>query len=570
MKIDYRQFSREKTKVLIVNDQYSAGLLIKKIIDHSSKLECIGLVNNSKRVLFEIAAYQPDVVILDLEMPDMNAIELIASINSNFSEIDTLILSCRQEEELIHLATNSGAKGYLNKNCHAQKIIDTITSISQGYTQLSQKNLTSNLTNSTEKISTDDQLWSFTTRQNIEALPKISLRILLYFLIGSVVVSIPWLVFSKFEEISQSTGKLEPLSKVVTLDSPVSGKIQSVQVSSGEKVKVGQPLLKLDSQLSLYELNLQKHRLKNQQQKLNNLKIRSNQFQQSILYLSSQSQADQAQIEAKITQSETLVDIKTSQLNQAQINLQSAKEKLQRYQKAPEAFSQELLANTEQAVNQENQNIIQAKAEISGSRFAYTENVEAKKSLFAANNLKVNQARKELNINKIDILSIEGDIKQTQDLINSLNHQIKSQTLTAPIDGIVFDLTVNKPGSVVDRGESLIAIAPEHTPTVFRGSIKSTNVKGLIKVGMPVKIKLDSFPWRQFGLLSGKVSWISPNSQPSKNNLEGEFYQLEIQLDASNKLIRQNYLTYGQTGTFQIVTKKSSFIDILLNNSLPH
>jgi multidrug efflux pump subunit AcrA (membrane-fusion protein) len=98
------------------------------------------------------------------------------------------------------------------------------------------------------------EIWSGATTENIESLPRASLRLLLYVLLGAVVITIPWLFLAQFEQIAKIQGKIEPHPIATIVDAPVSGKIRSVEIRSGKKVKVNQTLLRLDSKLTLIEL----------------------------------------------------------------------------------------------------------------------------------------------------------------------------------------------------------------------------------------------------------------------------------------------------------------------------
>lgn len=111
-----------------------------------------------------------------------------------------------------------------------------------------------------------------------------------------------------------------------------------------------------------------------------------------------------------------------------------------------------------------------------------------------------------------------------------------------------------KPGAVVNVGEPLVSVAQEQSSLVFRGSVKSRD-SGFLRVGLPAKIKLDAFPWREFGTVVGKIIWIAPSSRITSD--QEEVFDVEIQVNPEFKA----HLTYGQTGTAEIVTRVRSVID---------
>jgi HlyD family secretion protein len=85
---------------------------------------------------------------------------------------------------------------------------------------------------------------------------------------------------------------------------------------------------------------------------------------------------------------------------------------------------------------------------------------------------------------------------------------------------------------------------------------------------MPVKIKFDAFPFQEYGIVSGKINWISPNSKIQENTpSRTENYDLDIAIEhpyieVSNKQI---YLTPGQTANAEVIIRQRRIIDFILD-----
>lgn len=407
----------------------------------------------------------------------------------------------------------------------------------------------------------EEELWALATRENIESLPKVSLRILLYALLGSLALSISWLSFAQFEEIASVIGQLEPKSKVTVIDSPIAGKVKSIKIQPGKTVKVNQILLSLDSQLTLIEQQQQQIKLKIQQEKLKRAKLSK---QRSIELLQAaitdQFKGEKAEKQAQIEQTQTLIKTKISELTEAKINLAAASGQWQRYQKAElqGVLSQDLLAIARQRLGQERQNVIQAKTALAEAQSLYVEKISSQKTLINGQKIKVLEAQEQIKQLNVEILTLKADIQQNQSLLKSLNYQIKSDTITSPIEGVILEQSINTLGKVVAQGEALVTIAPKRSPIIFRGYVK-TKDSGFLKLGMPAKIKLDAFPWREFGVIVGKVIWISPDSESDDNNQK--FYKIEIEFKQDNQL--KSNLTLGQTGKAEIIVRKKNIINLL-------
>jgi DNA-binding NarL/FixJ family response regulator len=123
-------------RILIVDDQNFIRKTIQMYLEYESDLEIIGYAENGTTALKQIEELTPDIVILDLEMPDMDGLTTIQMIRDRFSQTKILVLSSHDERENINRAIEAGAKGYLIKGTPARELANAVRSISQGYFQL--------------------------------------------------------------------------------------------------------------------------------------------------------------------------------------------------------------------------------------------------------------------------------------------------------------------------------------------------------------------------------------------------------------------------------------------------
>jgi HlyD family secretion protein len=631
----------QEIKILLVDDQSFARRFISKQIETVNHLRIIGMAGNGQEAIAMVESLQPDVVLIDLEMPEMDGVTAIEIIVERFPGCKVLVLSSHEDEQYLQNALFAGATGYLLKGSSAQELTNAITSIRQGYTQLSPGLLSKVLTPKIEILDNETQLppvatadgnWSESTREGVENLPRVSLRALLYVLIGLIMVMIPWITFSKVDEIGAAKGKLEPQGKVVRLDSPVSGAVMSIDVREGDKVTPGQKLVELDTELVNAELNQQLQKLQGQQNQLNQLQLLKNQQSISLQTQKQQNQAQQFEKEALIAQAkENLFSLKANYENQlaekqaqiqqaegaikasqsahkmAQIKWHKAIEKVPRYQYAFKqgGISQDRLAEAEQTAQESKESINQTQAEIAQAQSRYQEQQQGYdklhqqtageieqaalryqeqqrglKSLVEANNLASLKIEEELKNTGSQVVNLKGEIAQTETLIKGLNYQLQQRKIYAPVRGTIFELPIAKPGAVVQPGQTIAQIAPENVPLILRARM-SSNQSGFLEVGLPVKLKFDAYPFQDYGIVPGRLSWISPDSRvrPSsssssssstnespESNLPAEFYEIEVEL-AQNYIKygdRRVMLTPGQTATAEIVIRQRRLADIFL------
>lgn len=84
-------------------------------------------------------------------------------------------------------------------------------------------------------------------------------------------------------------------------------------------------------------------------------------------------------------------------------------------------------------------------------------------------------------------------------------------TLTAPVDAVVLEVAKRSVGSVVKEAEALVTLVPSAVPLEFEVEIPSRDI-GLVRVGDPVRVKLDAFPFQRHGTLTGEVRTISADA----------------------------------------------------------
>ena len=136
--------------------------------------------------------------------------------------------------------------------------------------------------------------------------------------------------------------------------------------------------------------------------------------------------------------------------------------------------------------------------------------------------------------------------------------------------GTVFQLPIQKPGAVVQASQMLAQIAPRDSPLILRAKITSKE-SGLITAGLPVKLKFDAYPFQDYGVIPGRLTWISPDSKkasetfPLPNN-QTNFYEIEVELDRNYIQLSDQtiFLAPGQTATAEVVIRQRRLIDVFL------
>lgn len=123
-----------KIKILIADDIEETRSVIKKILNLEDDLfEIVGEAANGEEVLSIIPKVNPDVVLMDINMPVLNGLEATERITEEFPNVIVVIMSVQAENEYLKKAMFHGAKEYIIKPFNYDTVVSTITSTFEKY-----------------------------------------------------------------------------------------------------------------------------------------------------------------------------------------------------------------------------------------------------------------------------------------------------------------------------------------------------------------------------------------------------------------------------------------------------
>lgn len=123
--------------VLVVDDQNLTHKLLETYLKPEPEINIVGFANNGHEAIEKISRLQPDVILMDVEMPKMDGLSATKIITQQFPLVKVLILTIHDNEQHLSEALKNGAKGYLLKTTSAQELKNAIYYVNQGYFQLS-------------------------------------------------------------------------------------------------------------------------------------------------------------------------------------------------------------------------------------------------------------------------------------------------------------------------------------------------------------------------------------------------------------------------------------------------
>lgn len=119
-------------KVLIVEDQLQILEQQKRLLQGFDEIEIVATARNGQDALEHCKTKAPDIVLLDLGLPDIDGIEVTKKIKSQWPKIEILIFTIFDDEDRVLQAVRAGASGYLLKGVPADRIVEALKEVIQG------------------------------------------------------------------------------------------------------------------------------------------------------------------------------------------------------------------------------------------------------------------------------------------------------------------------------------------------------------------------------------------------------------------------------------------------------
>jgi len=148
---------KKRIKLLIADDHQLFREGLKRILNMEDDIEVIGECYNGIQVLEFCNHTQPEIVLMDINMPIENGVVATERLRDMFPEIKVIILSIHDDESYVFETLRKGATGYLLKDMEAEALINAIRSVMNGYSYIHPK-VTGKLINQLRRMTYLDEM----------------------------------------------------------------------------------------------------------------------------------------------------------------------------------------------------------------------------------------------------------------------------------------------------------------------------------------------------------------------------------------------------------------------------
>ncbi len=121
-----------RQRILLVDDHEIVRLGLKALLERNSQYEVVGEASTAREALEQVAASQPDVVVMDIRLPGTSGIEACEEITRRFANTKVIMLTSYAEDEMLFSAIRAGASGYVLKQIGGEDLVRAIDAVGRG------------------------------------------------------------------------------------------------------------------------------------------------------------------------------------------------------------------------------------------------------------------------------------------------------------------------------------------------------------------------------------------------------------------------------------------------------
>ncbi len=395
-------------------------------------------------------------------------------------------------------------------------------------------------------------------------------RALIYLLLLFIALTLAWAWYGQVDIVATAPFRLVPLGKVQNIQAPRSGEIQKIAIASGDRIVERQILFRLHSRETLQEFReLEQAEIAFKQAEFD--------LQQTLAKKRVLAKETISAIEHRVRVMQTVMQTYNEALGnhvetrdttshtpdlEMEIQFRSAEvEHLkQRYEQNQKLYEKRLISLATR--NEAKVRYLGALAELP-ARMAeinrYEVSLKELRRQILEEQLEIERTAANFQ-NAYDIASVR--LKRAKQTVNrSVDADL--DLILAPEAGVVTQVLVNTPGQVVNKGQTLVTIAPASTPIVAEALISNKDV-GLLTSGQKVKLKFEAFPFQDYGVQYGYLRQISPDAM--SDALSGTVFRGIIDLEKTTLQVHgeEKAFMFGMKGTAEIITDRQSILMLAL------
>jgi adhesin transport system membrane fusion protein len=384
-----------------------------------------------------------------------------------------------------------------------------------------------------------------------------------------------WAAFAPVDEVTRGEGRVIPSSKLQVITAAEPGTIQAVLVRSGQSVKKGELLVRMDDSQSSSQLGQIQAETQSMSARAARLSEegqgRSFGCPEAVRQSNPSACQDEAALQqvragalrSRLASLQAVIDQRRSELQQAQASAQSLASQLQNAREKRDlirpAVASGTIARTE--LNDADRTV----NDIQGQLAATNAKIPGIEAAIRQAQADASQAGLQFRQDALDQKNqLEAKIAVNAESLKGATSKLQRAEIRAPVDGIVNDVQASTIGGFVNAGQKILEVVPVGDKLLVETRVKPSDI-AFIKVGDRSTVKVSAYDFSIYGGLPGRVINVSADSIYDEQKREAYFTVL-VETDRAflESGGRQLPITPGMVCTADIITGHKSVLQYLL------
>ena len=368
-------------------------------------------------------------------------------------------------------------------------------------------------------------------------------RKIVYLIIFVFTITIVWATIGKIDIITVAQGKIIPGDYSKIIQPLETGVVKAIHVRDGQHVTKGDVLIELDAASSTADterLNNERTSAMVSAKRLRALLDGKDSFQApddaapDIVQLQQQLLRDQlAEVRNKVNSAKLQIDQRRAALNATESNIRRLERTLpliaERAKAVKDLLARNYVSRNEYLELEEER--VNKEQELAIERYKRAELQALLEDAIGQHKTIMSEYK---NAWQTELSRIETNIKSLYREEAKAVIRTSQQTLMAPIDGAVQQLSVHTVGGVVTPAQQLMVIAPKEGRLEVEAWIENKDI-GFVNAGQQAEIKVEAFPFTKYGVIDGKLLHLSHDAVPIEN--VGHVYAARVNMSQTTMVV---------------------------------
>ena len=394
-------------------------------------------------------------------------------------------------------------------------------------------------------------------------------------LVLGFVMLITWLVFGRTEIVAAATGQIVPVGQSQLVQPAETGVVRRILIHDGDHVIKGQPLILLDPTVSTAEAV--------QAAKAYDAAAFNAARARAVIDALDGKQLDvvppvgtdpatlavQKELaQARLTAARASITAASANGAVARADIAAARSEVAKFDRSLPLLNQQVAANEQllakgyvsklKVLDLRRQQISEV-----GARAAAVVAIRRAAATEHSSNTTAGKASADVHADLLDeLVKAENDKRLRHEEMVKAEAHSGFQVLRAPVTGTVGQLMLHTEGGVVEAAKPIMLVVPSDGKLIAEAKLLNRDA-GFVRLGQPVSVKVDAFPFTRYGTIPGHIVSISPDAVP--DDKLGPIYMVRVALDRTQNSVGDNPMTLvpGMTAIVDIITGRRSYLSYL-------